>query len=173
MKADGSDLIFTTGSPEETFELAKNLGQSLGGDEVILLIGELGAGKTLIVSGLAAGLGVSDETYVCSPSFTLLNIYEGRVPVYHLDLYRLGEAQEIADLGLEDLLGSGVVAIEWAEKLPFEIKGVKVIKIFIEVIGGKERRIKFSGLEPGTGFFPSQNNNRKRRAGKEGRKETG
>jgi len=125
MKTDGADLVFTTGSEEETFELAKNLGQSLGGDEVILLIGELGAGKTLMVGGLAAGLGVSDQTYVCSPSFTLLNIYQGRVLLYHLDLYRLGEAQEIADLGLEDLLGSGVVAIEWAEKLPFESKGLR------------------------------------------------
>lgn len=172
MKTDGADLVFTTGSEEETFELAKNLGQSLGGDEVILLIGELGAGKTLMVGGLAAGLGVGDQTYVCSPSFTLLNIYEGRVPLYHLDLYRLGEAQEIADLGLEDLLGSGVVAIEWAEKLPLEIKGVKVIKIFIEVIGDKERRIKISGLEPGVGFFSGQNNNRKRRARNEGRKES-
>jgi tRNA threonylcarbamoyladenosine biosynthesis protein TsaE len=172
MKTDGADLVFTTSSEEETFELAKDLGQRLGGDEVILLIGELGAGKTLMVGGLAAGLGVSGETYVCSPSFTLLNIYQGRVPLYHLDLYRLGEAQEIADLGLEDLLGSGVVAIEWAEKLPFEIKGVKVIKIFIEVIGDTERRVKFSGLEPGVGFFPSQNNNRKRRARNEGRKES-
>jgi tRNA threonylcarbamoyladenosine biosynthesis protein TsaE len=161
MKTDGADLVFTTGSEEETFELAKNLGQSLRGDEVILLIGELGAGKTLMVGGLAAGLGVSDETYVCSPSFTLLNIYEGRVPLYHLDLYRLEDAQEIADLGLEDWLGSGVVAIEWAEKLPFEIKGVRVIEIFIEVVGDNQRRLKISGLGPGADLISSQKNNQK------------
>ena len=155
-KIDSCDLIFLARSEEETFELARKLGQSLQGDEAILLIGELGAGKTLMVAGLAAGLGVSDETYVCSPSFTLINIYQGRVPLYHLDLYRLSDAEEIVDLGLEDLLGSGVVAIEWAEKLPYEIKGVKVIKIFIEVINEDQRRITISGLEPESDFICGQ-----------------
>lgn len=145
MKVESPDLTFITASPEETFELAKKLGKALEGNEVILLIGELGAGKTLFVRGLAAGLGVSDETYVCSPSFTLINIYEGRVPLYHLDLYRLEKAEEMTELGLEDLLGNGVLAIEWAEKLPFEIKGVKLIKIIIEVPGKNRRKIKVSG----------------------------
>ncbi|HOL45580.1 MAG TPA: tRNA (adenosine(37)-N6)-threonylcarbamoyltransferase complex ATPase subunit type 1 TsaE [Candidatus Saccharicenans sp.] len=155
-KIDSCDLTFLARSEEETFELARRLGQSLKGDEVILLIGELGAGKTLMVAGLAAGLGVGDETYVCSPSFTLINIYQGRVPLYHLDLYRLSDPAEIVDLGLEDLLGSGVVAIEWAEKLPYEIKGIKVIKIFIEVINEDQRRITISGLEPESDFIWGQ-----------------
>ena len=152
-KIDCSDLAFLTNSEEETFLLAKKLGQTLQGDEVILFMGELGAGKTLMVSGLAAGLDVSEETYVYSPSFTLINIYEGRVPLYHIDLYRLEEAEEITELGFEDLLGNGVVAIEWAEKLPYEIKGVKLIKIFIEVLGDNQRKIKISGLESRVDFF--------------------
>ena len=105
---------------------------------------------------MAAGLGVGDETYVCSPSFTLINIYQGRVPLYHLDLYRLSDPAEIVDLGLEDLLGSGVVAIEWAEKLPYEIRGIKVIKIFIEVIDEDQRRITISGLEPESDYIWGQ-----------------
>jgi tRNA threonylcarbamoyladenosine biosynthesis protein TsaE len=78
------------------------------------------------------------------------------VPLYHLDLYRLSDPEEIVDLGLEDLLGSGIVAIEWAEKLPYEIKGVKVIKIFIEVINEDQRRITISGLEPESDFIGGQ-----------------
>ncbi len=156
MKIDSCDLTLLARSEEETFELARKLGQTLQGEEVILLIGELGAGKTLMVAGLAAGLGVNEQTYVCSPSFTLINVYQGRVPLYHLDLYRLSDPEEIVDLGLEDLLGSGIVAIEWAEKLPYEIKGVKVIKIFIEVINEDQRRITISGLEPESDFIGGQ-----------------
>ncbi|HNS05523.1 MAG TPA: tRNA (adenosine(37)-N6)-threonylcarbamoyltransferase complex ATPase subunit type 1 TsaE [Candidatus Saccharicenans sp.] len=156
MKIDSCDLTLLARSEEETFELARKLGQTLQGEEVILLIGELGAGKTLMVAGLAAGLGVNEQTYVCSPSFTLINVYQGRVTLYHLDLYRLSDPEEIVDLGLEDLLGSGIVAIEWAEKLPYEIKGVKVIKIFIEVINEDQRRITISGLEPESDFIGGQ-----------------
>jgi len=156
MKIDSCDLSLLARSEEETFELARKLGQTLQGEEVILLIGELGAGKTLMVAGLAAGLGVNEQTYVCSPSFTLINVYQGRVTLYHLDLYRLSDPEEIVDLGLEDLLGSGIVAIEWAEKLPYEIKGVKVIKIFIEVINEDQRRITISGLEPESDFIGGQ-----------------
>jgi tRNA threonylcarbamoyladenosine biosynthesis protein TsaE len=156
MKIGSCDLTLLSRSEEETFELARKLGQTLQGEEVILLIGELGAGKTLMVAGLAAGLGVNEQTYVCSPSFTLINVYQGRVTLYHLDLYRLSDPEEIVDLGLEDLLGSGIVAIEWAEKLPYEVKGVKVIKIFIEVINEDQRRITISGLEPESDFIGGQ-----------------
>jgi len=79
MKIGSCDLTLLSRSEEETFELARKLGQTLQGEEVILLIGELGAGKTLMVAGLAAGLGVNEQTYVCSPSFTLINVYQGRV----------------------------------------------------------------------------------------------
>ena len=96
------------------------------GREVVLLSGGLGAGKTVFAKGLAAGLGVKDTTCVCSPSYTLVNIYKGRFPIFHIDLYRLHNDSEIQDLGWEDYLGEGVVVIEWAEKLAFPPDGIRV-----------------------------------------------
>jgi tRNA threonylcarbamoyladenosine biosynthesis protein TsaE len=108
---------FTTHSPEETFELARNIGERLNGGEVFLLQGELGAGKTVFAKGLAAGLGI-DPSDVTSPTFTLINAHEGRRRFYHIDLYRL-ESDSRFDLGLEEIFEdkNGVVAIEWPERL--------------------------------------------------------
>jgi tRNA threonylcarbamoyladenosine biosynthesis protein TsaE len=118
--------VRTTRHERETFRLAEDLARSLSGDEVLLLTGELGAGKTVFAKGLAAGLGVADPNQVCSPSYTLVNVYQGRVPVFHIDLYRLGSGAEIEDLGWEDYLGEGVVIVEWAERLPFPLEGIRV-----------------------------------------------
>ena len=106
--------------------------------EVVLLEGQLGAGKTVFAKGLAAGAGVRNIHQVCSPTFTLVNIYEGRHRIFHIDLYRLERAAEIEDLGWEDYLGEGIVVIEWAERLPFRIEGISV-----RIEGGPddERRI--------------------------------
>ncbi len=128
----------TTRSGEETFELARRLAAGFAGTEVVLLIGELGAGKTVFAKGLAAGAGVADPNRVSSPSFTLVNVYEGRHRVFHIDLYRLERASEIADLGWEDMLGQGIVVVEWAEKLTFPVEGIRVR---IEPAGDDERRI--------------------------------
>ncbi|HEK86657.1 MAG: tRNA (adenosine(37)-N6)-threonylcarbamoyltransferase complex ATPase subunit type 1 TsaE [Candidatus Saccharicenans sp.] len=147
MKSEQVELTVTTYSEKETFEFARKLGRLLTGNEVILISGELGVGKTVFVRGLAAGLGVKDESLICSPSFTLINVYPGRVPFYHVDLYRLEKPEEIADLGLEDYFGAGLVAIEWAERIPFEISGLKVITVVIEIGEVDERRIKIKGLE--------------------------
>ncbi|MCK7500692.1 MAG: tRNA (adenosine(37)-N6)-threonylcarbamoyltransferase complex ATPase subunit type 1 TsaE [Comamonadaceae bacterium] len=130
--------VLTTRSEEETFELARGLAAGFEGTEVVLLSGELGAGKTVFAKGVAAGAGVADTSRVSSPSFTLVNIYEGRHRVFHVDLYRLDRAQDILDLGWEDMIGAGVVLVEWAEKLPFPAKGLTVR---IEAIGDDERRI--------------------------------
>ena len=130
--------LFTTRSERETLELAAGLAASFKGDEVVLLRGELGAGKTVFARGVAAGCGVPEGGGVASPSFTLINVYQGRFPVFHVDLYRLERGDEVADLGLEDLLGRGVVVVEWAEKLPFALEGIEVD---IEVGPGDERRI--------------------------------
>jgi tRNA threonylcarbamoyladenosine biosynthesis protein TsaE len=117
---------YATYSEQETFELGQSLGEYLKGDEVILLIGELGAGKTVFTKGIAAGLQVEDVNQVCSPSFTLINIYKARVPLIHLDLYRLNSEDEIVDLGWEDYLGQAVIVVEWGEKLHYEASSIQV-----------------------------------------------
>ncbi len=130
--------VHTTRSEEETFGLARRLASGFAGDEVVLLTGELGAGKTVFAKGVAAGAGVADTSRVSSPSFTLVNIYEGRHRVFHVDLYRLDRAQDILDLGWEDMIGRGIVLVEWAEKLPFAVVGLAVR---IEPAGDDARRI--------------------------------
>ena len=127
-----------TRSAEETFRLAEEMASAFKGTEVVLMTGELGAGKTVFAKGLAAGAGVADPDRVCSPSFTLINIYEGRYRVFHIDLYRLDREADILDLGWEDLLGQGIVVVEWAEKLPFALDGIRVR---IEAGAGDERKI--------------------------------
>ena len=116
--------------------MAEKLARSFRGDEVVFLVGELGAGKTVFAKGLAAGLGLKDVHQVCSPTFTLMNIYQARVPIYHLDLYRLATTPEIRDLGFEDYVGEGVILIEWAEKIDFPLPAIEVR---IDVVSPFER----------------------------------
>jgi tRNA threonylcarbamoyladenosine biosynthesis protein TsaE len=135
----GGRRVTTTRSEEETFEIARRLAEDFAGTEVVLLTGELGAGKTVFAKGLAAGAGIADPDRVASPSFTLVNVYQGRRrPVFHIDLYRLERDAEIADLGWEDMLGQGLVVVEWAEKLTFPLEGIRVR---IEPLADDERRI--------------------------------
>lgn len=109
---------FLSESEEQTFEFARELAASLQLPAYILLFGELGAGKTTFTKGLAAGFGVADVDEVSSPTFTLVNQYQGCVPVYHVDLYRV-ESTDLYDLGLDDILDEpeAVVVVEWAERL--------------------------------------------------------
>ena len=118
---------YLTNSEKDTFLLAKKLAQDFKGQEVVFLIGELGAGKTVFAKGIAAGLGMKDVHQVCSPSYTLINIYEAKYPIFHIDLYRLGKNAEILDLGWEDYLGQGVIIVEWGEKAKFNINAIRVI----------------------------------------------
>jgi len=127
-----------TRSERETFLLAKKLAQGFKGKEVVLLKGELGTGKTVFAKGLAAGLGLKDFHQVCSPSYTLINIYQAKYPIFHIDLYRLGKETEIMDLGWEDYLGQGVIIVEWAEKLRF---GQDAIRVTIRTGKQDQRRI--------------------------------
>jgi len=127
-----------TRSERETFLLAKKLAQGFKGKEVVLLKGELGTGKTVFAKGLAAGLGLKDFHQVCSPSYTLINIYQAKYPIFHIDLYRLGKETEIMDLGWEDYLGQGVIIVEWAEKLRF---GQDAIRVTIRTGKQGQRRI--------------------------------
>jgi tRNA threonylcarbamoyladenosine biosynthesis protein TsaE len=140
-RALGRKRVAVTHSETETIRLARNLARNFRGKEVVLLIGELGAGKTIFAKGIAAGLGLRDSGQVCSPSFTLLNIYQAEFPIFHFDLYRLEKGAEVEELGLEDYLDRGVVIVEWAEKLPFRLKAVQ---IDIEKGEGDERIIKIS-----------------------------
>lgn len=117
---------YVTNSERETFLLAKKLSQGFEGDEVVFLEGELGTGKTVFAKGLAAGLGLKDFHQVCSPSYTLVNIYQAKFPIYHIDLYRLEKDSEIMDLGWEDYLGQGVIIVEWAEKVKFNLDAIRV-----------------------------------------------
>ncbi|MGH7827147.1 MAG: tRNA (adenosine(37)-N6)-threonylcarbamoyltransferase complex ATPase subunit type 1 TsaE [Candidatus Binatia bacterium] len=108
-----------TRSPQQTQKWGKRLGQLMKGGEIIGLIGELGAGKTCFVRGVADGLEVEKEAWIRSPSFTLINEYHGRLPVYHIDLYRIGSRHELEGLNLREYLYSdGVSLVEWFEKLP-------------------------------------------------------
>lgn len=136
-----------TSSEEETSAVGARLARTLGAGDVVLLYGELGAGKTAFVRGLAEGLG-ADASEVSSPTFTLIQEYAGRLKLFHVDLYRL-EEREVDDLGLEELiLGGGVVAVEWAERWRGRPDGVNEVRI---EDAGEERRRILVKLGTGTG----------------------
>ncbi|MFA5113791.1 MAG: tRNA (adenosine(37)-N6)-threonylcarbamoyltransferase complex ATPase subunit type 1 TsaE [Candidatus Margulisiibacteriota bacterium] len=135
-------MNFTTKSAEETVELGRRIGAFLLPNEIIALTGNLGAGKTTLIQGIAAGLGVKD--YVTSPTFIIINEYPGRLPFYHIDLYRLDDVAQVAELGIEEYFANGgVCVIEWAEKLdgllPAGAEGIT-----IESKGENERAISVS-----------------------------
>lgn len=101
----------------------------LGPGDVVLLHGDLGAGKTAFTRGLAEGLGV-DPGAVSSPTFTIVQEYrDGRVPLFHVDLYRLTNPREIEDLGLDEIAAGGVLAVEWAERLPYRLPGSVTVRL--------------------------------------------
>ncbi|MEE8449936.1 MAG: tRNA (adenosine(37)-N6)-threonylcarbamoyltransferase complex ATPase subunit type 1 TsaE [Thermodesulfobacteriota bacterium] len=131
-----------TNSLEQTIELGQSLGKTCQGGEVIALAGELGAGKTYFVKGLASGLDVEELEEVVSPSFIILREHKGRVPLYHIDFYRLESNVQVVDIGLEEFFyGPGVCAVEWAEKfsslLPDDRLDVK-----INILGEQTRKFE-------------------------------
>jgi len=132
---DGRTTV--TRSDAETEAIGAELASSLRPGARVLLYGELGAGKTAFVRGLAAGLGV-DPDEVSSPTFTLVQEYAGRLPLFHVDLYRLAPG-EVDDLGLDALAAQGVLAIEWAERLPRADAGA--IHVRLEHAGEDVRRV--------------------------------
>jgi tRNA threonylcarbamoyladenosine biosynthesis protein TsaE len=129
-----------TRSEAETFATGFDLAGALTPGDIVLLTGNLGAGKTALARGLAAGLGV-DPDDVRSPTFTLVNPYRGRCPVYHVDLYRIDKTADLDELGLEEILGGdGVAIVEWAERLgPWRPR--LCVAIAIEDLGGNERAL--------------------------------
>ena len=106
---------FYTNTPAETEKIGHIIGQTLVKRDIVALIGDLGAGKTCLTRGLALGLGLPLPQKVTSPSYTLINEYEGYTPIYHIDLYRIDQCEDVWDLGLDEYLeGEGVCIIEWA-----------------------------------------------------------
>jgi tRNA threonylcarbamoyladenosine biosynthesis protein TsaE len=131
-------LTFETSSEDETSSVGQQIAPSVRRGDVILLYGELGAGKTTFVRGLARGLGASADD-VTSPTFTLIQEYRGRTTLYHVDLYRL-DPRDVDDLGLDELISSGgVVAIEWAER--WSDRPTKVHEVWIEHLAEERRGI--------------------------------
>ncbi len=136
-------IEYLSKSPEETMQFGRELAGSLPVPGVVLLRGDLGAGKTTLTRGIAAGLGLSDPSLVSSPSFTLVNYYQGDCPIYHVDLYRLDGARDLYSIGIDDFLGkTGVTIVEWSERLAFPLEGA--VEIRIEDAGGDRRTLRIS-----------------------------
>jgi len=111
-----ADIMVRTESATETYQLGAKIADQVQAGDLIALIGDLGAGKTVFAQGLAHGLGVPDDTVVCSPTYTLFHQYQSPKPFLHIDLYRIGDPEEVESLGLLDELPDYVVAVEWFER---------------------------------------------------------
>jgi tRNA threonylcarbamoyladenosine biosynthesis protein TsaE len=134
-------MNLTTASPEDTQRLGEELGRLARPGDILLLSGELGAGKTCLTQGIAWGLGI--EGYATSPSFVVMNQYQGRLPLYHIDLYRLDSVAEVMDLGLDDYLyGEGVCVVEWADRAP-QAFPAEHLRIKISYLSDNGRRFEF------------------------------
>lgn len=135
-----------TTSPAETHAWGRALGASLSAGDVVALIGDLGSGKTCLAQGICAGLDVRDD--VVSPTFTLINEYQGRTPVFHFDLYRLEDAESALDLGYDEYVdGDGICLIEWADKFP-DILPAGCIELRLEILDHERRRITIARVSP-------------------------
>ena len=136
-------VLLRSHSSGETRRIGASLGRHVEAGDVLLLCGDLGAGKTCLTQGIAKGLGI--EGYVRSPTFVLVSIHQGRLPLYHIDIYRLDNVAEVLDLGLEEYLaGDGVSVIEWADKA-LEVFPQSCLLVNLDFEGEKERLIR---LEP-------------------------
>ncbi len=134
-------LNFQTNSAEETIELGKKIGSFLKGGEIFAMQGTLAAGKTTITKGIAQALNVKDE--ITSPTFCLISEYEGKIPLYHMDVYRLNGGEDFINLGAEDLIyGKGVSIIEWSEKIMEELPKSTIILKIEPVEGTTQRKIE-------------------------------
>jgi len=136
---------FLSNSPTATRKLGKTIGERLPAGSIIALSGELGCGKTLLTRGICEGLGVPLRQ-VSSPTFVLVNEYQGRFPVFHMDLYRLGSIDDGFEIGIMDYFArgeSGIIFIEWAEKM-FSLLPAGILKVEFEILDAKKRKVTFS-----------------------------
>jgi tRNA threonylcarbamoyladenosine biosynthesis protein TsaE len=133
-----------TRSPRQTMNWGSRLGRLLKGGEIIALIGELGSGKTCFVRGVTQGLEVGKEAWIRSPTFTLINEYHGRLPVYHIDLYRVESRAQLEGLNLREYLyADGVSLIEWFEHLPAD-EVDEFLEVRVAYVDGNRRQLTFS-----------------------------
>ena len=129
-------LDVVTSSPAETEAVGEQFGERLAQGDLVLLEGDLGAGKTTFVRGLTRGVG--SPAHVASPTFQLVRVYPGRVQIAHIDLYRLEDGAELLDLGLDELLDQGAVVVEWGDRL----EAPEAALLSIEHLGGDRRRLR-------------------------------
>ncbi|MFH1406945.1 MAG: tRNA (adenosine(37)-N6)-threonylcarbamoyltransferase complex ATPase subunit type 1 TsaE [Candidatus Omnitrophota bacterium] len=137
-------MTINSKSPYDTIRLGKNLGKLAKPGDVIVLVGELGSGKTTLTKGIAQGLGVKRTQYITSPSFVIAREYKGKIPLYHIDLYRLDKDAELDTTGFEEYLGSGgVCVIEWGKKVE-SILPQEHLTVHLNIKGENKRQIKLS-----------------------------
>ncbi len=142
-----NELERTTHSPEETLAVGARIGGAAQRGDCIALAGPLGAGKTVVVKGIARGLGVSPDQ-VTSPTFVLEAIHEGRLILHHFDAYRLTDSSELLEIGAEEAIhGSDVSVVEWADRVP-EILPEDRLEIHVELTGERERRLRLRATGP-------------------------
>ena len=137
--------MIATNNYKETILLGERIGRTLKPDDIVALSGCLGAGKTTLIQGIAKGLGV--QNWVTSPTFTLINEFEGKLNLYHIDLYRIDNIDDAEDLAIEEYFTKGgATVIEWAEKIA-PILPEKTIRIGIKIISENERSIDIKGIK--------------------------
>ena len=140
-------MEYLSSSNDETLEIGKQIASTLQGGDIVLLYGELGAGKTTLTKGIANGFGITED--ITSPTFTLMNMYpvknnaSGIQTLVHIDTYRLENAQELLDIGVEDYLGSPdtITIIEWPEKVESLVKNKKIISVYLNHVENETRKI--------------------------------
>lgn len=135
-------VTFESGGPADTRKLGERLSRLLQAGDIVLLSGDLGAGKTCLAQGIGRGLHVAEA--VKSSSFVLVNEYNGRLKVYHADLFRLNEAEEVAELALEEMSAAGVLLIEWPDRAWREMPPERLL-VRIEITGDRRRQITIDG----------------------------
>jgi len=142
--SNSGDFVVESKGPEETARGGERLGGLVQGGDVICLTGTLGAGKTVFVKGIAAGMGVNDPRTVTSPSFTLINRYDGCLALYHVDAFRLDDSTDLEELGSDEMFyGDGVVAVEWADRVEEALPKDRLDVVFT-VVGPSSRKLEFA-----------------------------
>jgi tRNA threonylcarbamoyladenosine biosynthesis protein TsaE len=135
------NFTLLSSAPENTLACGRQLGLQLRGDEIILVSGGLGAGKTILIKGIASALGIPVDDVV-SPSYVLMNQYQGSYPLFHFDLYRLGSMVAVQETAIDEFIGAGILAVEWAQYLnPDYFSLAEVIAVDISMIDDNRRQM--------------------------------